>query len=293
VAGFSDDNPMIAPFTGAHPLIERQLKGKKQALEALGVYHLVADSRIPGQLASETKLRNQRVQLVRSQFIADHPERNAWMGLIVKLEKDGTRQRELFMGLVWALAVIRGRIETAAARIEGEQIYADLGRNRRRLEHGLDAIVRATRLIVGSASEFHAQRRDGILPLLPSVGVSDDVDQLKALLEAVTEQRFYPALYGTDGHVGADPMARFNDVFQAGVGDFAAIAEGLLGVKRNDRIARLATLGFNGIPRPGSAKGWDGTVHDEQVIRWRERAVLNRKTGVKTTGLGNPPLTNP
>ena len=54
VAGFSDDNPMIAPFADAHPQIEKRLDGKRQALEALGVYHLVADRRVPGQLARET-----------------------------------------------------------------------------------------------------------------------------------------------------------------------------------------------------------------------------------------------
>ena len=52
--GFSDGNPMIAPFSDGHPQIGRRLAGKKQALEALGVYHLVADLRVPGQLASET-----------------------------------------------------------------------------------------------------------------------------------------------------------------------------------------------------------------------------------------------
>ena len=152
------------------------------------------------------------------------------------------RQRELFMAIVWALAVIRGRIETAAARIEGEQIFADLGRNRSRLKHNLDAIVRAIGLIDGSASEFHAQRHDGILPLLPSVAFRDDVDKIKALLEAAAERRFYPALYGTDGHVSEDPEARFNDVFQAGVGDFAAITRrpARRQTQRYSRPARLA-----------------------------------------------------
>ena len=48
---------MIAPFSDGHPQIGRRLAGKKQALEALGVYHLVADRRVPGQLASEKERR--------------------------------------------------------------------------------------------------------------------------------------------------------------------------------------------------------------------------------------------
>src|ERR1700722_712319 len=279
--GFSDDNPMIAPFSEGHPQIGRRLAGKKQALEALGVYRLVADARIPGRLARETTLSTQRVLKVRGQLIADRLDRDALMKLIVRHEKDGSRQRELFIAIVWALAVIRGRIETAAARIEGEQVLADLGRNRSRLERSFDAIVRAIGLIDGSASEFHAQRHDGILPLLPSVPFSDDVDRAKALLEATAEIRFYPVLYGTDGHVSEDPKARFSDVFQAGVGDFAAIAEGLLDGKRNDTVARLASLGLSGIPRPGSTEGWGGTVSDEQIIRWRERAAVNREAAKK------------
>ena len=187
----------------------------------------------------------------------------------------------MFIAIVWALAVIRGRIETAAARIEGEQVLADLGRHKSRLERSLDAIVRAIGLIDGSASEFHAQRHDEILPLLPSVAFSDDVDKIKALLEAAAEHRFYPALYGTGGHVSENPEARFNDVFQAGVGDFALITEGLLDGKRNDAVARLASLGLNGIPRPGSAKGWDEIVSDEQIIHWRERAAVNREAAKK------------
>ena len=35
-------------------------------------------------------------------------------------------------------------------------------------------------------------------------------------------------MYGTGGHVSDDPKTRFSAVFQAGVGDFAAIAEALL-----------------------------------------------------------------
>ena len=83
--------------------------------------------------------------------------------------------------------------------------------------------------------------------MLPSVAFSDDVGRMKALLEASAEVSFYPALYGTGGHVSEDPEARFNAVFQAGVGDFAAIAEGLLDGKRNDTVARLASLGLSGI----------------------------------------------
>ena len=204
-AGFSVDNPMIAPFSDAHPQTERRLAGKRQALEALGVYHLVADLRVPGQLANEKERRNQRILKVRSQLITDQGDREVLMKLIFRHEKDGSRQRELFMAIVWALAVIRGRIETAAARIEGEQILTDLGRNGIRLKRSLDAIVHAIGLIDGSASEFHAQREDGILPLLPSVAFPDDVARTKALLEAAAEHRFYPALYGTDAYVSEKP----------------------------------------------------------------------------------------
>ena len=272
---------MIAPFSDAHPQIESRLAGKKQALEALGVYHLVADRRVPGQLASERERRNQRVLKVRSQLITDRVDRDAFMKLIVRHEKDGRRQRELFMAIVWALAVIRGRIETAAARIEGEQVFADLGRHGSRLKHNLDAIVRAIGLIDGSASVFHAQRHDGILPLLPSIALSDDVSKIKALLEATAGHRFYPDLYGTDDHVSENPEARFNDVFQAGVGDFALITEGLLDGKRNDAVARLASLGLKGIPRSVSAKGWNEMISDEQIIRWRERTIENRQAAKK------------
>jgi hypothetical protein len=103
--GFSDDNPMIAPFSDGHPQIGRRLTGKRQALEALGVYHLVADARVPGQLASEKERRTQRILKVRSRLIADRLDRNALMKLIVRHEKDGSRQRELFIAIVWALAV--------------------------------------------------------------------------------------------------------------------------------------------------------------------------------------------
>jgi hypothetical protein len=280
VAGFSDDNPMIAPFTDGSPFISAWLKGKKQALEALGVYQVIADTRVRGQLARETALRTQRVQLVRSLLIADRLNRDALMQLIVKHEKEEHRQREMFIAIVWALAVIRGRIETAAARIEGEQILATLGRNRSRLERSLDTIVRAIGLIDSSASEFHAQRRDGILPLLPSTTFSDDMDKVKALIGTTAERCFYAALYGTDDHVSDDPKARFSDVFQAGVGDFAAIAEALLGAKRNDTVAGLAALGLNGISRP-NAKDWEGTINYEQIIRWRERTAMNRKAAMK------------
>jgi hypothetical protein len=281
-SGFSDDNPMIAPFSDGHPQIGRRLAGKKQALEALGVYRLVADSRVPGQLARETTLRTQRILEVRGQLIADRLDRDALMRLIVSREKDGYRQRELFIAVVWALAVIRGRIETAAARIEGEQILADLGRNRSRLERSLDHIVRAIGLIDNSASEFHAQRHDGILPLLPSVAFSDDVDRTKALLEVTAEVRFYPALYATGDHVSNDPTARFNNVLQAGVGDFAAIAESLLDGKRNDTVARLVTLGLSGLViQDQPRKTWRDEISDEQIIRWRERAAVNRKAAMK------------
>jgi hypothetical protein len=91
VAGFSDDNPMIAPFSDAHPLIERRLAGKKQALEALGVYQLVADSRVPGQLVLETALRNHRVLKVREKLIGDRLDRDALMRLIVEREKEERR----------------------------------------------------------------------------------------------------------------------------------------------------------------------------------------------------------
>ena len=74
--------------------------------------------------------------------------------------------------------------------------------------------------------------------------------KLKRLIETVAEVSFYPVLYGTGDHVGENPEARFKAVFQAGVGDFAAIAEGLLDGKRNDAVARLASLGVYGISRP-------------------------------------------
>jgi hypothetical protein len=270
---------MIAPFSDGHPQIGRRLTGKRQALEALGVYHLVADARVPGQLASEKERRTQRILKVRSRLIADRLDRNALMKLIVRHEKDGSRQRELFIAIVWALAVIRGRIETAAARIEGEQILADLPPLR--LAQYLDKAVRGIGLIDSSASEFHAQRHDGILPLLPSAAFGDDVAKLKRLIETVAEVSFYPVLYGTGDHVGENPEARFKAVFQAGVGDFAAIAEGLLDGKRNDAVARLASLGLYGISRPESVKNWNGIISDEQIRHWRERAIENREAAKK------------
>jgi hypothetical protein len=45
---FYDGDPVTAPFSDGHPQIGRRLTGRKQALEALGVYHLVADLRVPG-----------------------------------------------------------------------------------------------------------------------------------------------------------------------------------------------------------------------------------------------------
>ena len=117
--------------------------------------------------------------------------------------------------------------------------------------------------------------------MLPSVAFSDDVDKMKALLEAAAERQVLSALYGTDGHVSEDPKARFSDVFQAGVGDFAAIAEGLLDGKLNDTVARLASLGLSGIPRPGSAKELERDDQRRQIIRWRERAIENRKAAKK------------
>jgi hypothetical protein len=281
--GFYDGDPVTAPFSDGHPQVGRRLAGKKQALEALGVYHLVADARVPGQLARETTLRTQRILKVRGQLIADRLDHLELRKLINRHEKkDGSRQRELFIAIVWSLAVIRGRIETAAARIEGEQILADRGRNRIRLEHILDDVTRAIRLIDGSASEFHAQRHDEILPLLPSVAFRDDVDRIKALLEAVAKRRFYPPLYGTDGHVSDDPGARFRDVFQAGVGDFAAILEALLSAKLNDTVAWLASLGLRGINRPGSAKGWSEIIGDEQIRHWRKQTINNRNATPKS-----------
>ena len=279
---FYDGDPVTAPFSDGHPQIGRRLTGKKQALEALGVYHLITDARVPGQLARETTLRTQRIFKVRGQLIADRLDHLELRKLINRHEKkDESRQRELFIAIVWALAVIRGRIETAAARIEGEQILADLGRHRSRLERSLDAIVRAIGLIDGSASEFHAQQRDEILPLLPSIAFNDDVDRTKALLEAAAKDRFYPVLYGTGGHVSEDPTSRFNAIFQAGVGDFAAITEGLLDGKRNDAVARLASLGLYGISRPESVKNWNGIISDEQIRHWRERAIENREAAKK------------
>jgi hypothetical protein len=203
---FYDGDPVTAPFSDGHPQIGRRLTGRKQALEALGVYHLVADLRVPGQLAKEKERRTQRILEVRSRLVDDRLDHLELRKLINRHEKkDGSRQRELFIAIVWALAVIRGRIETAPARIEGEQVLADLGRHKSRLERSFDAIVRAIGLIDGSASEFHAQRHDEILPLLPSIAFSDDVDKIRALLKAAAEYRFYSPLYGTGGHVSEDP----------------------------------------------------------------------------------------
>jgi hypothetical protein len=106
-------------------------------------------------LAKEKERRTQRILEVRSRLVDDRLDHLELRKLINRHEKkDGSRQRELFIAIVWALAVIRGRIETAPARIEGEQVLADLGRHKSRLERSFDAIVRAIGLIDGSASEF-------------------------------------------------------------------------------------------------------------------------------------------
>ena len=53
--------------------------------------------------------------------------------------------------------------------------------------------------------------------------------------------------------------------------------EGLLGAKRNDTVARLASLGLKGIAiQAMPRRTWRDEIDDEQIIRWRERAADNR-----------------
>ena len=60
------------------------------------------------------------------------------------------------------------------------------------------------------------------------------------------------------------------------MGDLALITEGLLGVKRNEKVA-LARLAWpQRDRRPGSRENWRDEIDEEQVIHWRERAAVNR-----------------
>lgn len=208
--------------------------------------------------------------------------------LICERETENDLRNELDVLIVWALAIIRGRIETGSKRIGGAQTLASMGGNLQRLKASLRQGRRAINQIKTSGAEHHVYRRDHLLQLLPPDPFFDEADRYIRALEATAEYRFYPTLYATGGHVSEDPEARFNAVFQAGVGDLALITEGLLGVKRNEKIARLATLSLNGVAiQAMPRRTWRGEIGDEQIIRWRERAALNRarKTSLTTRAL--------
>jgi hypothetical protein len=264
-------------FPYSYSLLRKRLVGQHRALDALGPYQPTTDEYVLGQLAREDRRRDNRIRLVESSLVNNPSDRRMLWELICERETDQELRSELFVMVVWAHAIIRGRIETGSKRIGGEQTLAGIGRNLQRLKASLRQGRQAINQIKTSGAEHRACRRDHLLQLLPPDPFFDEADKYLRAIEATAEYRFYPTLYATGGHVSEDPEARFNAVFQAGVGDLALITEGLLGVKRNEKIARLATLSLNGIAiQAMPRRTWRGEIGDEQIIRWRERAASNR-----------------
>jgi hypothetical protein len=265
-------------FPYSYSLLSQRLLGQGRALDALGPFEPTSDDYVLGQLARENRRRDNRIQLVETNLVHHIDDRNMLWKLICERETDQEQRDKLFVMIVWALAIIRGRIETGPKRIEGEQTLADIGRNTQRLKSSLSRASQAVKQIKTSAAEHRAYRRDLLLQLIPSDAFfGEDQDKFIRLLEATAEHRFFQTLYATGDHVSEDPEARFNDVFQAGVGDLALLIEGLLGVKRNERIARLSTLSLNGIAiQTMPRRTWRGGISDRQIITWRERAAENR-----------------
>jgi hypothetical protein len=264
-------------FPYSYSLLRKRLVGQHRALDALGPYQPTTDDYVLGQLAREDRRRDNRIRLVETSLARKSSGSGMLWKLICERETENDLRNELHVLIIWALAIIRGRIETGSKRIGGEQTLASMGRNLQRFKASLRQGRQAISQIKTSGAEHRAYQHDHLLQLLPPDPFFDEADRYIRALEAAAEYRFYPALYATGGHVSEDPEARFNDVFQAGVGDLALIAEGLLGVKRNDTVARLASLGLKGIAiQAMPRRTWRGEIDDEQIIRWRERAALNR-----------------
>jgi hypothetical protein len=260
-------------------LLRQRLLGQSRALDALGPFEPTSDEYVVGQLARENRRRDKRIQDVGINLAHHASSRNMLWQMICERETENDRRNELHVLIIWALAILRGRIETGPLRIGGEQTLADIGRNMQRLKSSLSRASQAARQIKTSAAEHRAYRRDPLLQLMPSDAFfGEDQDKFIRLLEATAEHRFYPALYATDGQVSQDPRARFNDVLQAGVGDFGLIIEGLLGKGRNEKFAHLATVGLQEtiIQRSRPRRLWRGEISDEQFRRWRERTADNR-----------------
>jgi hypothetical protein len=264
-------------FPYSYSMLRKRLVGQHRALDALGPYQPTTDEYVPGQLAREDRRRDNRIRLVESSLIRNRSDSSMLSELIKERETDQELRSELFVMVVWALAIIRGRIETGSKRIGGEQTLASMGRDLKRFKANLRRGHQAINQIKTSGAEHRAYRHDPLLQLLSPDTFFDEADRYIRALEATADYHFYDVLYGTDGRVSKEPEARFRDVFEAGVGDLALITEGLLGVKRNEKIARFATLSLQGIAIQGATrKTWRGEIDDEQIKRWRDRAASNR-----------------
>jgi hypothetical protein len=272
-------------FSYSYSLLRQRLLGQGRALDALGPYQPTTDEYVVGQLARENRRRDKRIRDVETSLMRHDSSRKMLWEMICERETENDRRNELHVLIIWAIAIVRGRIETGPLRIGGEQTLADIGRNMQRLKSSLSRARQAAKQVKTSAAEHRAYQRDPLLQLMPSDAFFDEeADKLIRLLETAAAHRFYPALYGTDGHVSEDLQARFNDILHAGVGDFGLIMEGLLGKGRNERFAHLATVGLQGtiIQRSRPRQLWRGEISDEQFRRWRERTADNRAREVPT-----------
>jgi hypothetical protein len=264
-------------FPYSYSLLRKRLVGQHRALDALGPYQPTTDDYVLGQLAREDRRRDNRIRLVETSLVRKSSGSGMLWKLICERETENDLRNELHVLIVWALAIIRGRIETGSKRIGGEQTLASMGRNLQRFKASLRQGRQAINQIKTSGAEHRAYQHDHLLQLLPPDPFFDEADRYigrSKLQRSIASIRPYTRRAATLARTlrrGLTPS--FRRVWETSPSSLRASS----GFKRNDTVAQLASLGLKGIaihamPR----RTWRGEIDDEQIRRWRERAALNR-----------------
>jgi hypothetical protein len=147
-------------FSYSYSLLRQRLLGQGRALDALGPYQPTTDEYVVGQLARENRRRDKRIRDVETSLMRHDSSRKMLWEMICERETENDRRNELHVLIIWAIAIVRGRIETGPLRIGGEQTLADIGRNMQRLKSSLSRARQAAKQVKTSAAEHRAYQRD-------------------------------------------------------------------------------------------------------------------------------------
>ena len=99
-------------FPYSYSLLRKRLVGQHRALDALGPYQPTTDDYVLGQLAREDRRRDNRIRLVETSLVRKSSGSGMLWKLICERETENDLRNELHVLIIWALAIIRGRIET-------------------------------------------------------------------------------------------------------------------------------------------------------------------------------------